>query len=292
MEDPETPTNEISFRNRSGNIAQLAKALATAQKNFAPIPKDREVTVYTDKGSYKFKYATLDAIRSATMPALSEQGLAVVQGMSPDNKALETTLYHSSGEWLCNTTPMFVSGRRGKDGQVFAPSNQEFGSAQTYARRYGISALLCITADEDDDANHADGNHVEQHKPGAAGSAGAGGQFRPAKRTGWAAEAERDGLIDETRPKGKLPDKKAGNGREATPTEARAAKITSATNKRVEVLKSKSVWTRAELDQFWTDNGEWIDWMADPTNKALEEYERFTAAYEDAGETVRPVELA
>ena len=32
------------------------------------------------------------------------------------------------------------------------------GSAQTYARRYGVSALLCITADEDDDGNGAGGS--------------------------------------------------------------------------------------------------------------------------------------
>lgn len=187
MQTTETP----AFRNRSSSIAALAAALAAAQKNFAPIPKDREVTVTPRTGSpYKFKYATLDAIMSATMPALSEQGLALTQALTTwgDNFALETTLYHSSGEWMSNVTPMFMAGRRTADGRDFPPGNQELGSAQTYARRYGITALLCITADEDDDGNHADGNHAEgaeriPFKPGANGTAGAGTQFRPERRS-------------------------------------------------------------------------------------------------------------
>ena len=144
------------FRNRSASIAALAEALAAAQRNFATIPKDREVKVTTRTGgSYTFRYATMDAILSATMPALAEQSLAISQALSSwgDHYAVETTLYHKSGEWISNVTPMFVSGRQGTDGKTYPPGNQELGSAQTYARRYGVSALLCITADEDDDGN-------------------------------------------------------------------------------------------------------------------------------------------
>lgn len=184
MSQPEAPY----FRNRSSSIAALAAALAAAQKNFAAIPKDREVTVTSDRGNYKFKYATLDAIMGATMPALSEQGLAVSQALTEwgTHYAVETTLYHSSGEWISNVTPMFLAGKRTKDGRDLPPGNQELGSAQTYARRYGYSALLCITADEDDDGNHADGNHATGERipfrPGAPGTAGAGTQFRPERR--------------------------------------------------------------------------------------------------------------
>lgn len=178
------------FRNRSASIASLAGALAEAQKNFTSIPKDREVTVTTQTGgSYKFKYATLDAILAATMPALSDQGLAVSQALTEwgTNFAVETTLYHKSGEWISNVTPMFLAGKRTKEGRDLPPGNQELGGAQTYARRYGYSALVCITADEDDDANHADGNHATGEripfKPGARGTAGGGTQFRPERRS-------------------------------------------------------------------------------------------------------------
>lgn len=205
------------FRNRSASIAALAEALAAAQRNFATIPKDREVKVTTRTGgSYTFRYATMDAILSATMPALAEQSLAISQALSSwgDHYAVETTLYHKSGEWISNVTPMFVSGRQGTDGKTYPPGNQELGSAQTYARRYGVSALLCITADEDDDGNSADGNQAEgksiPFKPGARGTAGGGTQFRPERRApatvGQALalareEGERDGLTANAPPK-------------------------------------------------------------------------------------------
>ena len=130
----------MSDATRSQETAKLAAALASAQKAFAPIPKDREVTVKTKTGgSYKFRYATLDAIRAATMPALAEQGLAISQGLRERGTnlwAVETMLLHASGEWISNVTPMIIQGREGSP-----PGNQELGSAQTYARRYGWSAI-------------------------------------------------------------------------------------------------------------------------------------------------------
>lgn len=197
MPDTVMTMDQPTYRNRSSSIAALAAALAEAQKNFAVIPKDREVTVTTRTGgTYKFKYATLDAIMGATLPALSDQGLAISQALTEwgSNYAVETTLYHKSGEWISNVTPMFVSGRQGADGKSYPPGNQELGSAQTYARRYGYSALLCVTADEDDDGNHADGNHATGEripfKPGARGTAGGGTQFRPERRSPGMAQTE------------------------------------------------------------------------------------------------------
>ncbi len=294
---------------RSTEIAQLAASLAAAQKNFAPIPKNREVTVRSQKGDYKFKYATLDGILSATVPALAEQGLSLVQTIIHDhngNPGLETTLYHSSGEWLRNITPMFLTGRQTQDGRTLPPSNQELGSAQSYARRYGISALLCVAADEDDDGCIADGNHIENsrdvpYKGGPQGSASGGQDFRPSGprrfqgngnsswgpggKQGAIDDAERDGLIDHTRKKGELP-KKAGD---PTPEEERAAKIKAATDKRINELKANKTWTRGKLDKFWNDDKNWREWMADPANEALKEYERFTDAYLTAEQTLTEV---
>lgn len=290
----ETPT----FRTQSADLAKLAEALSKAQKNFAPIPKDREVTVQTDKGKYKFKYATLDAIRTSTMPALSEQGLAVVQGMvnQGNGYAIETRLLHSSGEWVSNVTPMFVSGRV-KDGRQYPPTNQELGSAQSYARRYGLSALLCITADEDDDGNTADGNHIdgerEPYKAGPSGSARGGTQLRPERRQmptqssshGRDLAQQEPQLVDYERQKGTAPAVKPVAGQ--TKDEQRAAKLKAATDKRISALKSVTGWTRATLDQFWADNKDWIEWMSDPANGALNEYERFSTAFADAEVNMR-----
>jgi hypothetical protein len=40
------------------------------------------------------------------------------------------------------------------------PSPQEYGSALTYARRYAVSAIIGIVADEDDDGNRAQGHEA------------------------------------------------------------------------------------------------------------------------------------
>ncbi len=248
-------TEQPIFRNRSANIAKLATALSTAQKNFAPIPKDREVTVTTQTGgTYKFKYATLDAICAATFPALAEQGLAVSQALTNwgDNYALETSLFHSSGEWVSNVTPMFLSGRRTREGKELPPGNQELGSAQTYARRYGLSALLCITADEDDDANHADGNHAEgtTRTPyrATAGAAGGGGQFRPERRqasiSGARMAAEEPHLIDNDRKKGTLAKPAAVNAVEQMQWIKDSRKIVT------------DCTTKGELSDWWRQNQE------------------------------------
>lgn len=284
MMTPEDPT----FRNRSPSIASLAAALAGAQKAFAPIAKDREVTVTTQTGgTYKFKYATLDAIRNATMPALAEQGLAVSQALTDwgDNYAVETTLYHSSGEWISNVTPMFVTGRRSKDGSVMPPGNQELGSAQTYARRYGLSALLCITADEDDDGNHADGHHAEgaervPYKP-ARGSAAAGGEFRAPNGTrqssahGRQLAADDPHLIDHDRPKGTLPN---GAGKK-TATE----KAKEWTDGAIQTL-NLSTHTVDSLSRFQSDNADKIEWLE---QKAPAEFDRFTIALDNASQAAR-----
>lgn len=162
---------DVPAPGQSTSIAKLADALTKAQKAFKPISRDREVRVQTKTGgSYTFKYATLDEILGAVRPALIEHGLFVTQGIIErrNGLAIETRLVHSSGEWLGNVTPMIVAANA---------NNQELGSAQSYARRYGISALLCIAVDEDDDGNTADGNHRE-YKP-QPGTAGGGGNFRP-----------------------------------------------------------------------------------------------------------------
>lgn len=274
-------------RNRSPEIAKLAAALAAAQKNFAPIPKNREVTVRSQKGDYKFKYATLDGILSATVPALAEQGLALVQTIIHDNDGnpgLETTLYHSSGEWLRNVTPMFLTGRQTQDGRTLPPSNQELGSAQSYARRYGISALLCVAADEDDDGNIADGNHIENsrdvpYKGGTPGSAGGGTDFRPpASRRGgsnWVDESRRDGTLDESRPKGTLPN---GNGKKTA-----AEKAKQWTDNAIQTL-NLSDHTAESLNGFHKDNADKIEWLEE---NAPKEHERFVVAYDNAHERAK-----
>lgn len=255
MMQPDAPAS-----GQSASIAKLADALTKAQKAFKPISRDREVRVQTKTGgSYTFKYATLDEILGAVRPALIECGLFVTQGIIErrNGLAIETRLVHSSGEWLGNVTPMIVASNA---------NNQELGSAQSYARRYGISALLCIAVDEDDDGNTADGNHRE-YKP-APGSAGSGGNFRPAAR-----RFSMDRAVGET-------DAPNGGG---APKAKDAAPVPDNAIKRVEWVKA-SVAALKGMDKTAAS-----DWWASEKKRigvietALPtEYERLLDAYNEA----------
>ncbi|MGH7746860.1 MAG: ERF family protein [Candidatus Dormibacteria bacterium] len=125
-------------------------ALAKAQSAFLPVRRDKTVIVRTKAGgTYSFSYAPLEAILKATLPALNAAGFALVQHVESD--FLVTTLYHADGR-LSGSIKILV----GEGGP------QAYGSALTYARRYGVTLLLGICADDDDDANAAEGNEVTE----------------------------------------------------------------------------------------------------------------------------------
>ena len=120
----------------SEQISELAAALAVAQGMMENAIMNRT------NPHFKTKYADLAAVLNAARKPLSANGLAVVQTIG--DGVLHTRLLHTSGQWIASEHPLPMSGRP-----------QEIGSALTYARRYSLSALIGIAADEDDDANVA-----------------------------------------------------------------------------------------------------------------------------------------
>jgi ERF superfamily len=118
----------------SEQISELAAALAAAQGMMENAVMNRV------NPHFKSKYADLAAIFDAARKPLSANGLAIVQTIG--DGVLHTRLLHTSGQWIASEHPLPMSGRP-----------QEIGSALTYARRYSLSALIGIAADEDDDAN-------------------------------------------------------------------------------------------------------------------------------------------
>jgi hypothetical protein len=136
-----------------GGQAALYAALAAAQGQFPAIPRDKTVRVKTrDGGTYSFSYSPLDTILDAVRPVLAANGLAVTQTFSPSG--LVTTLMHRGGGIVDSVIPLERSGG----------SWQEFGSAITYCRRYALIAILGVASEEDDDANAAAGNTVQESK--------------------------------------------------------------------------------------------------------------------------------
>lgn len=136
----------------SESTAKIAKALAAAQAEMS------NATLNKTNPHFKSRYADLAAIRDAAIPALAKHGLAVTQlpDVTEDGFMLVTRLMHESGEWISSTYPLPTD--LGKP--------QQMGSAQTYARRYSLAALVGISAEEDDDANAAEaGGSKETVKP-------------------------------------------------------------------------------------------------------------------------------
>ena len=96
-------------------------------------------------------------MQDATREALSKNGLAITQCGIPREGGtwvLQTTLIHESGESIVSMLPLLA----------FPKGPQAAGSEITYMRRYAYAAILSITADEDDDANAAQGSK-ENGKP-------------------------------------------------------------------------------------------------------------------------------
>lgn len=119
-------------------------AFAAAQADFKPIVKNRV------NPAFHSKYADLQSILSATMPALTAHGLAVTQKveMSGSTVKVETILYAANGDCISSGV-LEMTVPAGKN------AVQAAGSTLTYARRYSLAAFLSVAADDDDDGNAA-----------------------------------------------------------------------------------------------------------------------------------------
>lgn len=130
----------------------LYAALARAQGSMSNPVKNREVSVKSDRGAYKFAYATLDAILDGIRGPLTSNGLSFTQTLErhPEGQMMCLRLYHAAGGTIATCMPIDSK----------AQKMQELGSLITFARRYQIAAFFGLAAEEDDDANAADGNTI------------------------------------------------------------------------------------------------------------------------------------
>lgn len=103
---------------------------------------------------YKSKYASLASVWDAIRKPLTDAGLAITQTFSHSDGVLlmVTRLVHTSGESIESVYPINPS----------RADAQGMGSAITYARRYAISAMVGLTADDDDDGNTV--SNVERYE--------------------------------------------------------------------------------------------------------------------------------
>lgn len=107
-------------------------------------------------------FAKLEEIIDEVRPLLQAEKVVILQDANEDSPPnmiyITTTLLHESGEWISGSSGVTVIGRRkAKDdgGGFHPPDAQAWGGGQSYARRYSLTALLCIATEDDDDGNRA-----------------------------------------------------------------------------------------------------------------------------------------
>lgn len=121
----------------SESITNITKAFIKAQKEMRNPEFDKT------NSHLRNRYASLAAVRSAVLPALNNNGIAVTQHLHKAESGIvcETILLHESGEWMSSEFLMGVG--RG--------TPQEYGAVATYARRYSLQSIAGVVGEEDDD---------------------------------------------------------------------------------------------------------------------------------------------
>lgn len=130
----------------SPTVSTLAAAMARVQSKIQGARKDKT------NPHFRNRYADLGAVWEACREQLTGEGFAVLQLAhgTPEVPAVTTLLLHSSGEWVRATLRL----------RPIKMDPQGVGSALTYARRYALSAMVGVTADDDDDGNAASTRHA------------------------------------------------------------------------------------------------------------------------------------
>ena len=138
--------------NKSESIKELATALAKAQGEM------KNPSFDSTNPHFKSQYASLAAVRNATVPILAKFGISVIQPLTATERGVSCAviLLHSSGEWI-----EFA----GLEIPVSKGDAQGMVSAATYAKRTTLQSCLVVVGDADDDGNAAT---VAKPKPAMA----------------------------------------------------------------------------------------------------------------------------
>ena len=130
------------IKTKATKIKTLYEALLEVQREVPAIQKNGI------NPHFKSKYITLDSLMSQVLPVLHKHNFIWITLPTTENSDPSLSyalIYTPTGEKIEGTMSLQAKG----------VSPQDQGSAITYAKRYSISALLGIVADEDDDGSKA-----------------------------------------------------------------------------------------------------------------------------------------
>lgn len=143
---------------QSEQLNEIGAALAKAQAQIKSAMKENAVKT----NQYTYRYADFAAVVEASRPALTENNISVIQMPMLDPELgrviVSTMLLHSSGQWIRS-----AASANPKD-----LSPQSVGSTISYLRRYGMSAMVGVVSEEDDDGNAAQPQATPTQRPDVA----------------------------------------------------------------------------------------------------------------------------
>lgn len=126
----------------SETVKELFKAMISVAPEIQSISKSKQ--------AYGYKYATLDSLIDMLRSVLPKHGIWFTQipSRNGESSMLTTRVFHISGEWIEDSIEMTDTELQGK-----ANDTQKVGASITYYRRYALSSIFCVAADEDVDGN-------------------------------------------------------------------------------------------------------------------------------------------
>lgn len=138
----------------SEETTNLMKAMIASAPEIRSIAKSKQ--------AYGYKYATLDSLIDMLREVLPKHGLWFTQipTRTEEESVLTTRVFHESGEWLEDSILMTDTELQGK-----ANDTQKLGASITYFRRYVLSSIFGVSADEDVDGNLASKERPQQARP-------------------------------------------------------------------------------------------------------------------------------
>lgn len=139
--------------DRSDSLDLLAQALSKVQAKLKPAIKDQT------NPFFRSKYADLSSVWDACRGLLAENGISVIQsGAKIDVEgivALETTLLHTSGQFVSGITMM----------KPTKNDPQGVGSCISYARRYALASMVGVVTEDDDAEGAVDRRPISRTDP-------------------------------------------------------------------------------------------------------------------------------
>ena len=137
--------SKINTVQNSSMLGDLATALSKAQRVLTH-PKR------THPG-HKYKYADLAEVLNTIRGPLTANDLSLVQLLGPTIESyaqVTTILMHKSGQFIQSTCQIPIPKN------AMANACQNYGTAVTYARRYGIAAMVGLYQEDDTDGDPGD----------------------------------------------------------------------------------------------------------------------------------------